>query len=99
MEDEQADAGPGMLPVSRDQISGANADREILFFPVPCSPDHVQDWQPYPVDSYSCYLCAYTYIHTYPPKPCFGERGFEYPCHVYHENDVNFSNTEKMFYF
>ena len=29
-----------------------------------CSADHVQDWQPYPVDPYSCYMCDHTYIHT-----------------------------------
>ena len=41
-------------PVLRDQIiSGANGDREILIF---CSADHEQDWQPYPVDPYSCYM-------------------------------------------
>ena len=25
------------------------------------SADHVQDWQPYPVDPYSCYMCDRTY--------------------------------------
>ena len=29
----------------------------------PCSADHEQDWQPYPVDPYSCYICDHTYIH------------------------------------
>ena len=29
----------------------------------PCSADHEQDWQPYPVDPYSCYTCDNTYIH------------------------------------
>ena len=24
----------------------------------------MQDWQPYPVDPYSCYMCDHTYIHT-----------------------------------
>ena len=28
-----------------------------------CSADHGQDWQPYPVDLYSCYMCDHTYIH------------------------------------
>ena len=28
-----------------------------------CSADHVQDWQPYPVDPCSCYMCDHTYIH------------------------------------
>ena len=27
----------------------------------PCSDDHEQDWQPYPVDPYSsCYMCDHT---------------------------------------
>ena len=29
----------------------------------PCSADHEQDWQPYPVDLYSCYMCDHTYRH------------------------------------
>ena len=37
----------------------------VLF---PCSADHEQDWQPYPVDPYSCYMCDHTYIHTYTPE-------------------------------
>ena len=32
--DEQADAGRTAEPVSRDQFSGVNADREIYIFPV-----------------------------------------------------------------
>ena len=24
--------------------------------------DHEQDWQPYPVDPYSCYMCDHTYM-------------------------------------
>ena len=36
----------------------ANANRGILVF-------HEQDWQPYPVDPDSCYICDYKYIHTY----------------------------------
>ena len=27
----------------------------------PCSTDHEQDWQPYPIDPYSCYMCSHTY--------------------------------------
>ena len=55
--DEQADAG--RLPNSsrETKFSGANAGN-IHF---PCSADHVQDWQPYPVDLYSCYMCDHTY--------------------------------------
>ena len=31
----------------------------------PCSADHEQDWQPYPVDPYSAIYDYHTYIHTY----------------------------------
>ena len=42
-------------PVSRGQILGHERGQGIFrFF---CSADHVQDWQPYPVDPYSCYMC------------------------------------------
>ena len=30
-----------------------------------CSADYVQDWQPCPVDPYSCYMCDHTYIYIY----------------------------------
>ena len=41
-------------PVSRDQIlRHARGQRNIHY---PCSVDHEQDWQPYPVDPYSCYM-------------------------------------------
>ena len=49
-------------PVSRDQILRHERGKENLHFS--CSTDHVQDWQPYPVDPYSCYMCDNTYIHT-----------------------------------
>ena len=32
---------------------------------LPCSADHEQDWQPYPVDPYSAICDDHTYIHTY----------------------------------
>ena len=43
-------------PVSRDQIlrHEQRGQGNIHFS---CSADHVQDWQPYPVDPYSCYMC------------------------------------------
>ena len=28
-----------------------------------CSADHAQDWQSYPVDPYSCYMCDHTSSH------------------------------------
>ena len=34
-----------------------NADRGIF---IPCSADHEQDWQPYPVDPYCSYMCDHT---------------------------------------
>ena len=48
-------------PVSRDQILRRERGQRNIHFP--CSADHVQDWQPYPVDPYSCYICVT--IHTY----------------------------------
>ena len=37
-------------PISRDQIfRRERRQRDIIF---PCSADHEQDWQPYPVDPY-----------------------------------------------
>ena len=47
-------------PVSRDQILGRERGQINIYFP--CSADHVQDWQPYPVDPYYCYMCDCTYI-------------------------------------
>ena len=39
----------------------------------PCSADHEQDWQPYPVDPYSAICDDHTYIHTYIlPRPSRG---------------------------
>ena len=43
-------------PVSRDQILRHDRGQGNNNFP--CSADHVQDWQPYPVDPYSCYMCV-----------------------------------------
>ena len=61
--DEQADAGRDYgtaEPVSRDQILRRERGQGNINFP--CSTDHEQDWQPYPVDPYSCYMCNHTYI-------------------------------------
>ena len=38
-------------PVSRDQILGRERGQGNIHFP--CSADHEQDWQTYPVDPYS----------------------------------------------
>ena len=45
-------------PVSRDQV--LRPERGQGNIPFSYSVDHVQDWQPYPVDLYSCYMCDYT---------------------------------------
>ena len=47
-------------PVSRDEILRHERGQVNINFS--CSADHVQDWQPYPVDPYSCYMCDHTYI-------------------------------------
>ena len=47
-------------PISRDQILRHEREQGNIHFS--CSADHVQDWQPYPVDPYSCYMCDHTYI-------------------------------------
>ena len=50
-------------PVSRDQIlRHARGQGNVNF---PCSADHEQDWQPYPVDRYSAIIYDdHIYIHT-----------------------------------
>ena len=54
-------------PVSRDQnLRDARGQGDVHF---PCSADHEQDWQPYPVDPYSAICDDHTYIHTYMGKP------------------------------
>ena len=45
-------------PVSRDQILRRERGTGNIHFP--CSADHVQDWQPYPLDPYSCYMFDHT---------------------------------------
>ena len=52
--DEKADAGRDLANPSREtKFSGVNGDREKH---LPCSADHEQDRQPYPVDPYPCYI-------------------------------------------
>ena len=50
-------------PVSRDQILRHARGQGNVHFP--CSADHEQDWQPYPVDPYSAICDDHIYIHTY----------------------------------
>ena len=71
--DEQADAGRDCVP--RDQILRRERGQRNIHFP--CSADHEQDWQPYPVDPYSCYVYDHTYIHNsfnFCPIPNGGNR-------------------------
>ena len=58
--DEQADAARDGTaePVSRDQILRRERGQGNIIFS--CSADHVQDWQPYPVDPNSCSMCDHT---------------------------------------
>ena len=44
--------------VSRDQIHRRERVQGKVNFP--CSADHVQDGQPYPVDPYTCYMFDHT---------------------------------------
>ena len=53
-------------PVSRDQFPRCERGQGNIHFHFPCSADHEQDWQPYPVDPYSCYM-LWPYIHTWRP--------------------------------
>ena len=48
--------------VSRDQILRCERGQGNIHFP--CSSDHEKDWQPYPVDPYSCYIyvCDHTTV-------------------------------------
>ena len=50
-------------PVLRDQILRHARGQGNIHFP--CSADHEQDWQPYPVDPYAAIYDDHTYIHTY----------------------------------
>ena len=50
-------------PVPRDEIFRRERGQGNINFP--CSADHEQDWQPYPVDPYSAICDDHTYIHTY----------------------------------
>ena len=58
--DEQADAGRDC----RTRLARPNSQARTRTgkFHFPFSADHVQDWQPYPVDPYSCYMCDRTYM-------------------------------------
>ena len=62
--DEQAAAGrDGWTRLARPNSQARTGTGEYHF---PCSADHEQDWQPYPVDPYSAICDDHTYIHTSP---------------------------------
>ena len=65
--DEQADAGRSCRNRLARSISQARTWTGKYSFS--CLADHKQDWQPYPVDRNSCYMCdhIHTYIHNYKP--------------------------------
>ena len=54
--DEQIDAGRDCRIRPRDQILRRERGQGNIHFP--CSADHVQDWQPYPVDP--CVCCVFS---------------------------------------
>ena len=57
--EEQADAGrDGWTRLARPN---SHARTETGEYYVPCSADHEQDWQPYPVDPYSAMCDDHTY--------------------------------------
>ena len=60
-------------PVSRDQILRHVRGQGNINFP--CSADHEQDWQPYPVDPYSAICDDHTYILDYKPLMLYGSMG------------------------
>ena len=61
--DEQADAGRvGCTRLARPSSQARTGTGEYYF---PCSADHEQDWQPYPVDPYSAICDEHTYILLY----------------------------------
>ena len=62
MEMSRLTRGTGLPNPWRDQILRHERGKGNIHFS--CSVDHVQDWQPYPVDPFSCYMCDHTYIHT-----------------------------------
>ena len=59
MENEQPDAGRDGQLVSRDQSLRRERGHGNIHFP--CTADHEQDWQPYPVDPYSPKCDDHTY--------------------------------------
>ena len=60
--DEQADAGWDCRNrLARPNSQARTRTGEYSFL---CLADHEQDWQPYQVDPYSCYMCGHTLLVT-----------------------------------
>ena len=66
--DEQADAGrDGWTRLARPRVQILRHARGQGNIHFPCSADHEQDWQPYPVDPHYAIkyvMTIYTYIHS-----------------------------------
>ena len=61
-------------PVSRDQILRRERGQGNINFPR--SVDHEQDWQPYPVDPYSCNMCDHKFSwHSFTLSTVYTEYG------------------------
>ena len=55
-----------ILNIIQTAVSGTiSSSSSVTYIDItfPCSADHEQDWQPYPVDPYPCAICAT--IHSY----------------------------------
>ena len=66
--------------VSRDVILRCERVQGNIHFS--CAADDEQDWRPYPVDPFSCYMCDHTYTYTQHatlrkslPDPLTSEKG------------------------
>ena len=88
----QADAGRDC----RNRLAIPNSQHEqrgqgnINF---PCSADHERDWQPYPVDPYSCYMCDHTYIHHKYVRGLVDWKLFVYPFQRINSSIINSINS------
>ena len=84
-------------PVSRDQI--LRRERGQVNIHVPCSADHEQDWQPYSVEPYSCYVCDHTYMQWHivlnPQSPYTCAAAF---INLYHQSLIRASCNFKVFH-
>ena len=77
--DEEADAGRDCRTrLARPNSQARTRTGNINF---PCPAHHEQDWQPYPVDPYSYYMCYHTYIHIYISHDL--GVALELPCSIY----------------